>query len=112
MTLAQTDHGQRGYDMKTHASETSIDCYHSHVVPFAEPTQLECVALEIDRQHVCTRRMVAKALGMETGTVSARVNKLIADGLVIETGASPCPITGKKVKWLKIAPAQKSMFDD
>jgi len=98
--------------MKTHVSETSIDCYHSHVVPLKERRQRDLVEAEIGRQKVCTRRMVAKALGMETGTVSARVNKLIADGLVIETGASPCPITGKKVRWLKIAPAQNSMFDD
>ena len=97
--------------MKTHASETSINCYHSHIAPLKEMTQCEIVEVEIGRQKVCTRRMVAKALGMETGPVSARVNKLIADGLVIETGASPCPITGKKVRWLKIAPAQKSMFD-
>jgi len=97
--------------MKTHVSETSIDCYHSHVVPLKERRQRDLVEAEIGRQKVCTRRMVAKALGMETGTVSARVNKLIADGLVIETGASPCPITGKKVHWLKISPAQKSMFD-
>lgn len=98
--------------MKTNVSETSINCYHSHVVPAKELNQCDLVEVEISRQKVCTRRMVAKALGMETGTVSARVNKLIADGLVIEAAASPCPITGKKVHWLKISPAQKSMFDD
>ena len=100
------------YDMKTNSSETSINCYHSHIVPKKELSQCDLVGSEIGRQKVCTRRMVAKALGIETSTISARVNKLIADGLVIETGASPCPITGKKVRWLKIAPAQNSMFDD
>ncbi len=97
--------------MKTNVSETSINCYHSHVVPAKELNQCDLVEVEISRQKVCTRRMVAKALGIETSTISARVNKLIAEDRVIECGASPCPITGKKVHWLKLAEKQFSIFD-
>lgn len=97
--------------MKTNASETSINCYHGHIAPLKEMTQCEIVEVEIGRQKVCTRRMVAKSLGIETSTISARVNKLIAEDRVIECGASPCPITGKKVHWLKLAEKQFSIFD-
>jgi predicted transcriptional regulator len=97
--------------MKTNVSETSVNCYHGHIAPLKEMSQCDLVEAEIGRQKVCTRRMVAKSLGIETSTISARVNKLIAENRVIEDGASPCPITGKKVHWLKLAEKQFSIFD-
>lgn len=89
---------------------SSLDAYHGHVAGSVEFNQAAQVEQEIARQVVCTRRMVAKALGMETSTVAARVNKLLADGRVVEGGMSPCPITGKRVNWLTLAPAQREMF--
>lgn len=90
--------------------EASLDAYHNQIVGGREQTQCDLVETEIIRQGLCTRRMIAQALGMETGTVSARVNKLIADGRVVETGMNPCPVTGRSVNWIAAAPAQREMF--
>lgn len=87
--------------------EASRDAYHGQIVGGREQTQCDLVETEIIRQGLCTRRMIAKVLGMETGTVSARVNKLIETGRVIETGTlHPCPITGRRVNWIKPIPEQ------
>lgn len=88
----------------------SLDAYHGHVVGSTETRQADLIEREIAGHHACTRRMIAQALGMETGTVSARVNKLIADGRVVETGMNPCPVTGRSVNWIAVAPAQREMF--
>lgn len=52
-----------------------------------------------------TRRQVADKLGMETSSVAARVNLLIARGAVIEDAElKPCPLTGIRVHWINAAP--------
>lgn len=90
--------------------EASLDAYHGQIAGSRELTQCDQVEAEIIRHGTCTRRMIAKVLGMETGTVSARVNKLIADGRVVETGMNPCPVTGRSVNWIAVSPAQRDMF--
>lgn len=90
--------------------EASLDAYHNQIVGGREQTQCDLVETEIIRQGLCTRRMIAQALGIETSTVSARVNKLIEQGRVIECGMHPCPITGKRVNWIKPSPSQSEMF--
>lgn len=92
--------------MKTNVRESSRDCYHQHVVPTKEAGQAEQVAEFVKRwgkNRNITRREVARYLEMETGTVSARVNKLIADGVLVEGDEHDrmrCPITRKLVYWI------------
>jgi DNA-binding MarR family transcriptional regulator len=89
----------------------SLDAYHGHIIGSRELDQAGRVEAEITRQGRCTRRMVAESLGMETSTVSARVNKLLKDGRIVETGyLKQCPITGKQVNWLMVTPAQAELF--
>lgn len=90
--------------------QSSIGVYHDAIVGKRENTQCKIVLDEIKRQGLCTRRMLSKALGIETSTISARVNKLIADEDVVETGIMPCAITGKRVHWLTAAPDQRDLF--
>ena len=88
--------------MKTHVRESSLNVYHGDVVGAKEFGQAETVERFVRNRTTVTRRQIATGLGMETGTVAARVNKLVADGVLIESGPlSPCPITGKRVHWLQ-----------
>lgn len=102
--------------MKTDVRESSIDCYHECVVPLLESGQAEQVARYVKRFGKCSRREVARGMKMETGTVSARVNKLIADGVLVEGDEADrikCPVTGKLVYWINHRdnmPAQISMI--
>lgn len=87
--------------------EASLDAYHNQIAGSRELTQCDQVEAEIIRQGKCTRRMLSQSLGIETSTISARVNKLIETGRVIETGTlHPCPITGRRVNWIKPIPEQ------
>jgi len=88
--------------MKTQVRDTSIEAYHGEIVGTKEDRQARIVAECVKKLGTCTRRMVAKELGMETGTVSARVNKLIKDFALHETDfRKPCPITGVSVRWIE-----------
>ena len=44
-----------------------------------------------------TRRQVAQYTGFELGATSGRVNKLVADGLLVDKGAAKCSTTGRMV---------------
>lgn len=44
-----------------------------------------------------TRRQISQYIGLETSTVSGRVNSLIAKGRVAEVGSTVCETTGKTV---------------
>jgi predicted transcriptional regulator len=82
--------------------DSSKEVYENEVKGTVEFKQSEIVANYILSKNKLTRRMVATGLKMETGTVSARVNKLIKDGIVIESNEkAKCPITGKSVYWLQ-----------
>lgn len=49
-----------------------------------------------------TRRAIAEGLGLETSCVAGRVNELVADGALVEFGLEPCPVTGRRVHWLRL----------
>lgn len=54
------------------------------------------------REHgPCTRRMISKALGFDTATVSGMITPLINGNLLDEVYKAPCPITGRNVYWLE-----------
>jgi Mn-dependent DtxR family transcriptional regulator len=42
-----------------------------------------------------TRAQIANALGMEKSSVSARVNKMLHDGLLLEGNRIKCQLTGR-----------------
>jgi hypothetical protein len=90
--------------MKTNVTETSIDCYHGHIAGAKEIAQANRVADVVRKVGgKVTRRQVASIMEMETGTVSARVNKLVESGTLLDGGDHDrirCPITGKRVRWI------------
>lgn len=49
-----------------------------------------------------TRRQIAEELQLETSCVAGRVNELISAGALVEFGLDPCPITGRRVHWLRL----------
>jgi len=82
---------------------TSIDAYHTlgH-----EAEQCDRILAHVSQHGPCTRRMTARALGMETSTVSARVHELVKHGDLCERFIAPCPITGVRVNWIDIPGGQ------
>lgn len=90
---------------------SSLGAYQEVIVGSREDRQAQLVFDAIKSMGRCTRRMVAHRLDMETGTVSARVNKLLAGASIVETGyKKPCPITGVSVNWLQVTPQQIDLF--
>ena len=87
------------------ATTTSRDAYH------ALDTGEQCsrILAHVERSGPCTRRMTARALGMETSTVSARVNELVKHGDLCERFIAPCPITGVRVNWIDLPDGQMEM---
>lgn len=53
-----------------------------------------------------TRRAIAEGLKLETSCVAGRVNELLKTGELEEFGLEPCPVTGRRVHWLRLAPMQ------
>lgn len=49
-----------------------------------------------------TRRAIAEGLHLETSCVAGRVNELVRTGALVEFGLDPCPITGRRVHWLRL----------
>ena len=89
--------------MKTNVSQSSLDAYFGEIEGQKELGQAERIALFVKNTGRCTRRQIAKALDMETSTVSARVNKLInsqATNVFQEHSQFVCPISNRPVKWI------------
>lgn len=81
-------------------AHTSISAYHD--------TDRSCIRAAIvgllSQNPAMTRRQISQVLGLETSCVAGRVNELInACALVELPMTSPCPITGKRVKWVAVA---------
>ena len=47
--------------------------------------------------HALSRREMAKALGIETASMSARCNELLHMGHLVEVGIKDCGVTGRTV---------------
>ena len=65
------------------------------------------------REHgPCTRRMISKALGFDTATVSGMITPLLnsTPPMLFEIDKAPCPITGRNVYWLESAVEQLRIF--
>lgn len=80
--------------MKTAVAHTSIANYHSHVVPDLQGKQESRILAYVSRFGESTIGEIAHALDMEKSTVSARQNKLRADGLLEFGAARKCSVSG------------------
>lgn len=85
--------------MKTNVKETSIEAY-DELKRNNRITPLQQKILDFMRvkNKYYTRKEIAKALDMETSTVSARVNELIFYQEIDVIGKKICPISKKLVE--------------
>lgn len=96
--------------MKTAVRATSVDSYHALM---HENTQAYRVQEAIEDMGAATIRMVAKKLGMETGTVSARINKLVKDGYLEESHRDQDPYSGKRsIFWKPVEEQMTLLWDE
>jgi DNA-binding MarR family transcriptional regulator len=90
--------------------KSSIEVYHGEIKGKKEPDQGEMIYQHL-RKGRATGGMLAKHFNMQTGTVSARVNKLVQLGLAHrEISLNVCPITGRRVHWIYVTPQQASLL--
>lgn len=82
---------------------TSKNAYFSIVGQ--EPTQFDKILASMESGRTYTRRELAHRVGMETATMSARVNSLVKLGKIRELGRKICAFSKKEVEALvKIEP--------
>jgi hypothetical protein len=55
------------------------------------------LSCDYKNQGGLTRRQLSTATGFELGATAGRVNKLVADGLLVDKGAAKCSTTGRMV---------------
>lgn len=83
--------------MKTTVADTSLLAYDR----LREGPQLGAQqrrVLDYLREHAgrdYTRKELARALGLEPGTIAGRVNELIAVGLIVELPRRTCAVSGQ-----------------
>lgn len=80
------------------ARDASIDAYHEHVDEHGQLGQME----RWYREHgPATRAMAGQALEFPANVYSARANRLVKDGRLVELEQkAPCKVTGITVGWL------------
>ncbi|MFZ5697753.1 MAG: hypothetical protein ACOY9J_03370 [Pseudomonadota bacterium] len=66
-----------------------------------ESGQLHDFERHVRQNGPCTRAMAGQALNYPANVYSARINKLVAEGVLIELPEkAPCDVTGCRVGWL------------
>lgn len=74
---------------------------HNHFVLIGQKGHITEVILDyLSRNKKATRRMISEDTGISTSTVSGIIKPLLDRGDVIEGEISPCPITGRKSRWV------------
>ena len=90
------------------AAITSINVYRANRQLFGK--QAASVFAWVALNPRCSRKEIARGLNMETSTVSARCNELLATGQIEVDGTKECSVSGMNVEALRVAPIQKSLF--
>lgn len=92
-------------------SVSSANVYHLHVTPNIESTQVEKIITYLRGMGWRSRREISKATGIEPGAVSGRVNKLVGAKVLQEAGfLMECPVTGRRVKMVRLALGDQQDF--
>lgn len=87
--------------MKTNVAESSVAAYYEVAIKRL-PAQQKRTAKAMKGKGWLSRRQVAALTGIETSTVSARINAMVAAGLVEESEQlARCPITNIHVKHIR-----------
>lgn len=93
--------------MLTSVRPSSIEVYYDEVIGSKESAQESKILDYIQKMKRVTGRMISKDLGMETSTVSARVNSLVNSGKCHrELSLNECPVSKRRVHWIYFQPQQ------
>lgn len=87
--------------MKTNVRESSLDAYFDVKKTSTLQDQQRKIISVMQPETIYTRRQLAMLSGIETSTVSARVNSMI-DVVIEVVGKGKCPLSKKSVELLKI----------
>ncbi len=90
--------------MKTNMQETSLDAFNELKKSSTLQDQQRKIISVMQPETIYTRRQLAMLSGIETSTVSARVNAMINIQIVV-TGKVKDPLTNKTVEALKLKAA-------
>lgn len=94
--------------MKTAVTPSSIAAYHDHKANrFAG--QHGIILAVIQPGKLYSRRQIAKACKLETSTVAARCNEMLASGQLEVCGTLRCPITSVRVEAIKLVVQQMEL---
>lgn len=85
--------------MNTQVKETSLNAYYNVALPRAK-TQFDLILKVMEEGKLYTRRELHHLTGIETSTISARVNSLVKKGKIREVGNKRDPYTGVMVEAL------------
>ena len=96
--------------MNTNMAQTSVTAYHDHVASGAKLKQREAIMDYMEGKGPATRRQIARNLEFELGATAGRVNKLVADGLLIDRGTIKCSTTNKTVGLVGLPETQGELF--
>lgn len=89
--------------MKTEVAQSSIQVYHDEVKDNLELAEADIVLKYLATVRSATRRMIQRDTDMvEISNVARAVNCLIKTKDVIYSHTDKCPITGRKVQWVKV----------
>lgn len=95
--------------MRTNVTSSTLASYDAlKAKGMAESQALILAYMRHDR--IYTRKQIARGLGMETSSVSGRVNELIESEQIEVCGHIKCPISNRMVEAIKLASEQKALF--
>lgn len=87
--------------------ESSLEAYGQVRASGKAGTQEQDILAFLTGRQAMSRRQIAHALKLETGTCAARVNALVKRGALVESeNRYPCPITGVRVHLLEVPSVQ------
>jgi DNA-binding Lrp family transcriptional regulator len=89
----------------TSSSLAAFDSIQAHIMGDSQRKIVE--AMRPDTFY--TRKQLARMLGMDTSSVSGRVNELIKDEVIEVVGQIRCPISKRMVEAIKLAPTQMEL---
>lgn len=87
--------------MKTNVKDSSLDAYFDLIMSKNLQQQQLTIALVMEPEKTYTRRELSRLSGLETSTVSARVNSMI-DTVIQIVGTKKDTTTGKTVEALML----------
>ena len=78
---------------KKKVRKTSIDCYNTTVKDIKANLYRQILRAMRELKEPATCREIANHLKMEASTISARINELKKEGVLLEAGKRKCKIT-------------------